>query len=63
LVSSNGSSTNLNWSQDFVENETTGVILSVTQTSTDVFVQYTSTGTGPNSGIPGTLNYSITYLI
>lgn len=63
LVSSNGSSNNLNWSQDFVENETTGVTLSVTQTSTDLFVQYTSTGTGPNSGIPGKLNYSITYLI
>lgn len=59
MISSNGGSADLNWSQDYVENETTGVTLSVSQTSTTVSVQYTST----NSGSPGIINYSITYLV
>lgn len=58
LVSSNGGSVDLNWSQDYVENETTGVVLSVSQTGTTVSIAYTSN----NTGFPGTINYSITYL-
>jgi len=58
LVSSNGSTTDLNWSQDYVENESTGVTLSASQTGTTVSVSYTSN----NAGTPGTINYSINYL-
>ena len=58
LVSANGSTTNLNWSQDYVENESTGVTLSVSQSGTTISVRYTST----NTGTPGIFNYSITYL-
>ena len=58
LVSANGSTSNLNWSQDYVENESTGVVLSASQSGTTISVKYTST----NTGTPGTINYSITYL-
>ena len=58
LVSSNGSTTDSNWSQDYVENELTGVTLAVSQSSTTVSITYTSN----NSGTPGIINYSITYL-
>ena len=58
IVSSNGSTADLNWSQDYVENETTGVTLRASQTGNTITVQYTSN----NLGIAGTINYSITYL-
>jgi hypothetical protein len=58
LVSSNGSTSDLNWSQDYVENESTGVTLEASQSGTTVSVTYTSN----NTGTPGTINYSITYL-
>ena len=58
LVSSNGSTSDLNWPQDYVENESTGVTLEASQSGTTVSVTYTSN----NTGTPGTINYSITYL-
>jgi hypothetical protein len=58
IVSSNGASADLNWSQDYVENETTGVALAVSQSGNNITVQYTSN----NTGIPGIINYSVTYL-
>ena len=58
LVSVNGSTTDLTFSQDYVENETTGVTVSVTQASNTVSIAYTSS----NTGTPGTFKYSINYL-
>lgn len=60
LVSSNGVTTDLTWSDDFVENEVTGVALSVTQSGTTVSVKYTSTNV---VGSSGTIKYSVTYLV
>ena len=57
MISSNGSTTDLTWSQDMVENESTGVILSVSQSGTTISVRYTST-----SGSPGKFKYSVTYI-
>ena len=59
LVASNGGSADLTTSQDYVENESTGVVLSASQSGTTVSLKYTST----NTGIPGIINYSITYLV
>jgi hypothetical protein len=53
-----GDSTDLTWSDDFVENTTTGVTLSVSQAGNDVSLDYTTTNLGTN----GTIRYSITYL-
>jgi hypothetical protein len=61
MVSSNGGSADLNWSVDYTENESTGVNFLVSQAypSSTISVQYTSN----DSGSPGTLDYSITYLV
>jgi hypothetical protein len=59
MVATNGSTTNLSWSDDFVENTTTGVTLSVSQAGTNVSLLYTTTNIGTN----GTIRYSITYLV
>jgi len=58
MIATNGSTANLTWSDDFVENTTTGVTLSVSQASTNVSLLYTTTNIGTN----GTIRYSITYL-
>jgi len=58
LISSiNGTGTPV-WSDDFVENATTGVALSASQVGTTITVTYTS----DNSLGNGTINYSINYL-
>ena len=54
-----GDSTELSWSDDYTENTDTGVSLSVSQASTNVTLDYTTTNTGTNS----TIRYSITYLV
>jgi len=46
------------WSDDFVQNADTGVILSVTQVDTTITITYTAENTLGN----GTINYSINYL-
>ena len=46
------------WSDEYVQNDDTGVTLSVGQTGDTVSVTYTSS----NAGVPGTINYSINYL-
>lgn len=48
----------LTWSDDFVENTNTGISLSVNQSVNDITFDYTASDTGVN----GTINYSITYL-
>lgn len=58
MVATNGSSTNLTWNDEFVENIDTGVSLSVSQSATDVNLNYTTSNTGTN----GNIQYSITYL-
>jgi hypothetical protein len=46
------------WSDDFVQNTDPGVTLSVTQVGTLITLTYTSS----NTGVAGTINYSINYL-
>jgi hypothetical protein len=46
------------WSDDYVQNDDTGIVLSVSQAGTTVSVTYTATDTG----ISGTIKYSINYL-
>jgi len=58
MIATDGSTTNLSWSDDYTENTDTGVSLSVSQTGTDVSLDYSTTNTGTN----GTIRYSITYL-
>ena len=58
MVAANGSVANLTWSDDFVENTTTGVTLSVSQAGTNANLNYTTSNIGTN----GTIRYSITYL-
>ena len=48
----------LNYTDDFTENASTGISLTVTQTGSTVFVKYIST----NTGFGATLTYSITNL-
>jgi len=48
----------LNYTDDFTENASTGISLTVTQTGSTVFVKYISTNTGASA----TLTYSITHL-
>jgi hypothetical protein len=52
------SSAGITASDDYVENNTTGIALSVDQTGDTVSVLYTATNTGTNA----TMTYSITYL-
>jgi len=59
MVGTNGSTTNLTWSDDYTENTSTGVSLSVSQAGTNVSLNYTTTNIGTN----GTIRYSITYLV
>ena len=48
----------LNYTDDFTENASTGISLTVTQTGSTVFVKYISTNTGASAS----LTYSITHL-
>jgi hypothetical protein len=59
MIATDGSTTNLSWSDDYSENTDTGVSLSVSQAGTDVSLDYSTTNTGTN----GTIRYSITYLV
>jgi len=58
MISSVNGTGNPVWSDDFVQNADTGVILSVTQVDTIITLTYTSS----NTGVAGTINYSINYL-
>lgn len=58
MVASDSGTGDLRWDDWFIENKTTGVILSVSQTLTLVEIQFTSTSTGQ----PATFIYSINYL-
>jgi hypothetical protein len=48
----------LNYTDDFTENASTGITLTVTQSGSTVFVKYIST----NTGAAASLTYSITHL-
>jgi hypothetical protein len=48
----------LNWQDEFVQNADTGIVLSVSELSSLLSVNYTSTNIGTNA----TMNYSVTYL-
>ena len=50
--------TTLTFNDNFTENTSTGVTLSVSQVGSDVTIQYSSTDTG----LSGTLTYSISHL-
>lgn len=58
MIATDGSTSNLTWNDDFVENTSSGVTLSVSQASTNVSLNYTTSNTGTN----GTIHYSITHL-
>ena len=55
---SDDSSLTLSYSDDYTENQNSGVTLTATQTSNTVYVKYTTT----NTGSTGTLTYSIAHL-
>ena len=57
-ASTNGSTTNLTYSDDYTENTSTGITLSLSQASTTVSIDYTSTSTGQDA----TFVYSLTNL-
>lgn len=57
-IVSNGSTNNLAYTDDYSENVSTGITITVTQTGTDVFIKYIST----NIGIDAALTYSVTHL-
>jgi hypothetical protein len=59
-VSSNPTGGNPTWSDDYVQNNDTGITLSITQTGTTITITYTATEIPP--GLNGTINYSINYL-
>ena len=58
VITSNGSGSNLNYTNDYTENASTGITLTVTQTGSNVFLKYIST----NTGLAASLTYSITHL-
>jgi len=58
IASDGGAGTVLTFNDDYVENGSTGATLSVSQTGSDVSLDYTTTDTG----VPGTIYYSVTYL-
>jgi hypothetical protein len=57
-VTADDSSLTLAYTDDFTENITTGITLAVTQSTNLALVKYSST----NSGIIGTLTYSLAHL-
>ena len=59
VATNTGDSTGeLNYSDDYTENGPTGTTLTVSQIGSTVTVSYTTT----NTGVPGTIHYSITHL-
>jgi hypothetical protein len=48
----------MTYTDDYSENDDTGITLTVTQTGSDIFVKYISTNTGQS----GTMTYSISYV-
>jgi hypothetical protein len=59
MVATNGATPNLNYNDTNVENASTGITLTVTQTGTIVSFNYSATNTGVN----GTISYAIRYLV
>jgi Pectate lyase superfamily protein len=59
MVATNSDAADLTWNDEYLENVPTGISLSVSQVGTTVSVNYTST----NSGVNGTISYSVTSLI
>ena len=57
-ITANGGAGTLNYTDDYTENASTGITLTVTQSGSTVFVKYIST----NTGLAATLTYSITHL-
>lgn len=58
-TSTDGTSVDINYSDDFVENSSVGVTFNFTESADQVSFQYTTTNTGAN----GTLTYSLTRLV
>jgi hypothetical protein len=58
LVATNSGSSDLTFSDEYVQNLNVGVALGVSQAGSTVSVTYTTT----NTGVPGTIHYSITHL-
>ena len=58
FVATDGASPNLTFSDDYTQNADTGIALTVSQSTNNVNIQYTSTITGTNA----TMSYSIVYL-
>ena len=58
LVATNGAAPDLNYNDSNVENASTGITLSVSQTGTNCYLEYSSSDTG----VSGTIYYSVTYL-
>jgi len=48
----------LTWTDEYSENASTGITLSVSQTGSEVFIKYTSTSTG----LTGTFTHSVTHI-
>ena len=58
MIASDSGASDLTWSDDYVENTSTGITLLVSQAGTDIYLEYTA----DNVGINGTISYSTTYL-
>ena len=58
MIASDSGASDLTWSDDYVENTSTGITLSVSQAGTDISLDYNA----DNAGINGTISYSTTYL-
>jgi hypothetical protein len=58
IVATDSGASDLDYNDNYVENNSAGVALSVSQAGTNVSLDYTTTDTGQN----GTIYYSITYL-
>ena len=58
-TSTDGTSVNINYSDEFVENSSVGVTFNFAESADQVSFQYTTTNTGAN----GTLTYSLTRLV
>jgi Pectate lyase superfamily protein len=63
LISANPGSGSPVWSDEYVQNQDTGIILYVAQAGANITVSYTASGSGPSSGDNALFNYSINYLV
>ena len=59
MVATNGATPNLQFTDTNVQNDSTGITLTVAQTGTNVFLNYSA----DNTGINGTISYSIRALV